>query len=185
MLKPNPEIAAQNRDSRDPDDPEQPVDTEQARRRRRWLHIAATVFSLLILALSAYVVTRTLLTMNYTALRSAIHTTTLEQFLPIEVDLAKKKSIKDIAVHNFIFEPSEEEIINDLIPMSLKTNFFRVILESIASEHGARMTAMDNATENAEELIDELLLGYNKARQASITKEILEIVSGANALKEG
>jgi len=81
MLKPNPEIAAQNRDSRDPDDPEQPVDTEQARRRRRWLHIAATVFSLLILALSAYVVTRTLLTMNYTALRSAIHTTTLDQFL--------------------------------------------------------------------------------------------------------
>jgi len=116
---------------------------------------------------------------------AAVYYTTLEKFLPIEVEPSKKKSFKDIIVHNFIFEPTEEEIINELIPMSLRVNFFRVILESIASEHGARMTAMDNATENAEDLINELKLHYNKARQASITSEILEIVGGANALREG
>ena len=116
---------------------------------------------------------------------AAVYYTTLEKFLPIEVEPSKKKSFKDITVHNFIFEPNEEEIISELIPMSLRVNFFRVVLESIASEHGARMTAMDNATENAEDIINELKLNYNKARQASITNEILEIVGGANALREG
>ena len=116
---------------------------------------------------------------------AAVYYTTLEKFLQIETEPYKKKSFKDTTVNNFIFEPTEEEIISELIPTSLKVNFFRVVLESIASEHGARMTAMDNATENAEELIGDLLLGYNKARQASITNEILEIVGGANALREG
>jgi F-type H+-transporting ATPase subunit gamma len=116
---------------------------------------------------------------------AAVYYTTLEKFLPIETEPSKKKSFKNSSVNNFIFEPTEDEIISELIPTSLKVNFFRVVLESIASEHGARMTAMDNATENAEELIGELLLGYNKARQANITNEILEIVSGANALREG
>lgn len=116
---------------------------------------------------------------------AAVYYTTLEKFLPIEVEPSKKKSFKNITVHNFIFEPTEEEIIDELIPTSLRVNFFRVILESIASEHGARMTAMDNATENAEDIINELKLNYNKARQASITNEILEIVGGANALRDG
>jgi F-type H+-transporting ATPase subunit gamma len=116
---------------------------------------------------------------------AAVYYTTLEKFLPIETEPSKKKSFKDITVHNFIFEPNEEQIISELIPTSLRVNFFRVVLESIASEHGARMTAMDNATENAEELLGELKLHYNKARQASITNEILEIVGGANALREG
>jgi F-type H+-transporting ATPase subunit gamma len=116
---------------------------------------------------------------------AAVYYTTLEKFLPIEVEPSKKKSFKDITVHNFIFEPNEEDIIAELIPTSLRVNFFRVVLESIASEHGARMTAMDNATENAEDLVNELKLHYNKARQASITNEILEIVGGANALREG
>lgn len=116
---------------------------------------------------------------------AAVYYTTLEKFLPIEVEPSKKKAFKNITVHNFIFEPTEEEIINELIPTSLRVNFFRVILESIASEHGARMTAMDNATENAEDIINELKLNYNKARQASITNEILEIVGGANALRDG
>jgi len=116
---------------------------------------------------------------------AAVYYTTLEKFLPIETEASQKKSFNDISQHNFIFEPEEDEIISELIPTSLRVNFYRVILESIASEHGARMTAMDNATENAEELIGELLLHYNKARQANITNEILEIVGGANALREG
>ncbi|MFN8356972.1 MAG: ATP synthase F1 subunit gamma [Spirosomataceae bacterium] len=103
-----------------------------------------------------------------------------EQFLPI-VD---KKQDKKQAVSNtdYIFEPSEEEIVNELIPKSLKIQLYRAVLESNASEHGARMTAMDKATENAGELIRALRLEYNRSRQAAITKEILEIVGGAEAL---
>ncbi len=86
---------------------------------------------------------------------------------------------------DYIFEPNKEEIIRDLIPRSLKIQFFKALLDSHASEHGARMTAMHQATDNATELLQDLKLTYNKVRQASITGEILEIVSGANALEEG
>jgi F-type H+-transporting ATPase subunit gamma len=84
---------------------------------------------------------------------------------------------------DYIFEPSGEGIFDEMIPYSLRVQFFRALLESNASEHGARMTAMHKATDNATELIKELELNYNKARQAAITNEILEIVGGANALK--
>ena len=83
---------------------------------------------------------------------------------------------------DYIFEPNKNEIVGDLIPKSLKTQLFKALLDSAASEHGARMTAMHKATDNATDLIKELKLTYNKARQAAITKEILEIVGGAEAL---
>ena len=83
---------------------------------------------------------------------------------------------------DYIFEPSVKTIIETVIPKSLKIQFFKAMLESVASEHGARMTAMHIATDNATELINQLRLTYNKARQAAITNEILEIVNGANAL---
>jgi F-type H+-transporting ATPase subunit gamma len=85
---------------------------------------------------------------------------------------------------DYILEPSPEEIINEMIPYTLRVQFFRSLLESNAAEHGARMTAMHKATDNATDLIRQLELNYNKARQASITGEILEIVGGAEALKE-
>jgi len=85
---------------------------------------------------------------------------------------------------DYILEPSGTEIINEMIPYTLRVQFFRSLLESNAAEHGARMTAMHKATDNATELIRELELNYNKARQASITREILEIVGGAEAQKE-
>jgi len=83
---------------------------------------------------------------------------------------------------DYLFEPSKEEIVEQLIPKSLKVQFFKALRDSFASEHGARMTAMHKATDNATELRDSLKLVYNKARQASITNEILEIVGGAEAL---
>jgi len=101
-----------------------------------------------------------------------------EQLLPmVPLDAETKSSAVD-----YIFEPTEEEIIQELIPKSIKLSIFRSLLESNASEHGARMTAMDKATENAGELIKALKLEYNRSRQAAITKEILEIVGGAEAL---
>ncbi len=103
----------------------------------------------------------------------------IEQFLPI---MPKKVTKKESSNNDFIFEPSEEQIINDLIPKSLKLQLYKAVLESNASEHGARMTAMDKATDNAGELLKELKLVYNRSRQAAITKEILEIVGGAEAL---
>lgn len=102
----------------------------------------------------------------------------VEQFLPI---LPTEQEDGESSV-DYIFEPSQEEIVTDLIPKSLKIQFFKAILDSWASEHGARMTAMHKATDNATELIGDLKLVYNKARQASITNEILEIVGGAEAL---
>ena len=86
------------------------------------------------------------------------------------------------SVVDFIYEPSPQEILDELLPLHFKTQMYRVFLESYASEQGARMTAMDNATKNAEDMIKTLTLQYNKARQASITKEILEVVAGAEAL---
>ena len=102
-----------------------------------------------------------------------------EQFLP----LAPIKSDKPASTGDYIFEPSKEEIVLTLIPKSLKTQLYKGIRDSFASEHGARMTAMHKATDNATELRDQLKLTYNKARQAAITNEILEIVGGAEALK--
>ena len=100
-----------------------------------------------------------------------------EQFLPIE-PLENDTNVN----LDYIFEPSKEEIVETLIPKSLKTQLFKAIRDSFASEHGARMTAMHKATDNATELRDQLKLTYNKARQAAITNEILEIVGGAEAL---
>ena len=108
---------------------------------------------------------------------AATQIVTREQFLPI-VPLESE----DNANLDYIFEPSKEEIVETLIPKSLKTQLFKGIRDSFASEHGARMTAMHKATDNAKELRDQLKLTYNKARQAAITNEILEIVGGAEAL---
>ena len=103
----------------------------------------------------------------------------LEQYLPIENTVTENNQ-KESA--DYIFEPSKIEIISELIPKSLRTQLFKSIRDSYASEHGARMTAMHKATDNATELRDQLKLTYNKARQAAITNEILEIVGGAEAL---
>ncbi|WJS95800.1 ATP synthase F1 subunit gamma [Flavobacterium johnsoniae] len=102
----------------------------------------------------------------------------VEQFLP----LAPINSDKNVSAGDYIFEPSKEEIVLTLIPKSLKTQLYKGIRDSFASEHGARMTAMHKATDNATELRNQLKLTYNKARQAAITSEILEIVGGAEAL---
>ncbi len=102
-----------------------------------------------------------------------------EQFLPIEKNTSKDTEKES---SDYIFEPSQIEIISELIPKSLKTQLYKSIRDSYASEHGARMTAMHKATDNATELRDQLKLTYNKARQAAITNEILEIVGGAEAL---
>jgi F-type H+-transporting ATPase subunit gamma len=104
-----------------------------------------------------------------------------EQFLPLMPSTAKKE-ISHVNL-DYIFEPGKEQIVSELIPRSLKLQFFKMLLDSNASENGARMTAMHKATDNASEMIKMLRLSYNKARQATITNEILEIVSGAEALK--
>jgi F-type H+-transporting ATPase subunit gamma len=109
---------------------------------------------------------------------AAVQIPTTESFLPV---VPSKKEGKTTKV-NYIFEPSMEEIVKDLIPRSLKTQLYKALLDSWASEHGARMTAMHKATDNAKDLLRDLKLSYNKARQASITNEILEIVGGAEAL---
>lgn len=104
-----------------------------------------------------------------------VHT---EQVLPIAMAAQEENANTD-----YIFEPNAAEILNVLIPKSIKTQVYKAILDSIASEHGARMTAMHKATDNAQALKNDLVIFYNKARQAAITNEILEIVSGAEALK--
>ena len=107
---------------------------------------------------------------------------TEEQFLPIQVEeLVEEPSLSSNV--DYIFEPSKEYILKELIPRSLRLQLYKAILDSHASEHGARMTAMHMATDNAAELLKDLNLQFNKARQASITNQILEIVSGAEALK--
>jgi F-type H+-transporting ATPase subunit gamma len=112
---------------------------------------------------------------------AAVQILSNEQFLPVAKPQTTTGKVKQVA--DYIFEPGKEQIIAELIPKSLKLQFYKIILDSIASEHGARMTAMHKATDNADSLLKELRLSYNKARQASITKEILEIVGGAEALK--
>lgn len=103
-----------------------------------------------------------------------------EQLLPLVP--AEQPTTTTTANADYIFEPSKEEIVRTLIPQSLKVQLYKAVLESNASEHGARMTAMDKATENAGELLKSLKLTYNRTRQAAITTEILEIVGGAEAL---
>lgn len=104
-----------------------------------------------------------------------------EQFLPVVLKDQKKSKGANLR-KDYIFEPSKDFIVNELIPKSLKIQFYKAMLDSNAAEHGARMTAMHKATDNATELIRELKLHYNKARQAAITSEILEVVGGAEAL---
>ena len=103
-----------------------------------------------------------------------------ETVLPIE---PPKQAVKSKMVNDYIFEPGKEEIVSDLIPKAIRIQLYKALLDSHASEHGARMTSMNKATDNAGELIKALKLSYNKARQAAITNEILEIVGGAEALK--
>ena len=110
---------------------------------------------------------------------AATQTLTVESYLPIEENKDEEKATNK---GDYIFEPSQSEILNELIPKALIVQLFKAISDSIAGEHGARMTAMHKATDNASELRDQLKLTYNKARQTAITNEILEIVGGAEAL---
>lgn len=110
---------------------------------------------------------------------AAVQDLTIEQFLPITAAVEGESSLQA----DYLFEPGKKEIVEQLIPKTLRTQLYKSILDSFASEHGARMTAMHQATDNAQELLRDLRLSYNKARQAAITKELLEIVSGAEALK--
>ena len=108
----------------------------------------------------------------------------VEQLLPFEKPIIKKEEKHIKSLVDFIYEPNPKEIVNEIIPKHINTKIWRILLESYAAEEGSRMTAMDNANENAKEMISDLNLQFNKARQASITTEILEIISGANALQE-
>lgn len=109
---------------------------------------------------------------------AAVQIVQAEQFLPVEAAAGASTTSNT----DYIFEPSKEFIVSDLIPRSLKTQFYKALLDSLASEHGARMTAMHKATDNAKDMLRDLKISYNKARQTAITTEILEIVAGAEAL---
>jgi F-type H+-transporting ATPase subunit gamma len=111
---------------------------------------------------------------------AAVQNLTNEVFLPVET---ASNDMKENTIQDYIYEPGIEAIVVDLIPRSLKIQFYKSVLDSFVAEHGARMTAMHKATDNATDLIRELTLQYNKARQASITSQILEVVSGAEALR--
>ncbi|VAW20435.1 ATP synthase gamma chain [hydrothermal vent metagenome] len=113
---------------------------------------------------------------------AAVQILTSEKYLPVEMGQEEEGGYGNHDF-NYIYEPSKEYIIQELIPRSLKIQFYKALLDSHAAEHGARMTAMHQATDNATEIMGELTLQYNKARQASITNEILEITAGAEALK--
>jgi F-type H+-transporting ATPase subunit gamma len=101
----------------------------------------------------------------------------LDQLLPMSVDVGE-----DAVTSDYLYEPSGQEILDDLLPMAMRTRVFQAFLDTEAGEQASRMTAMDNATRNAGEMIDKLTLQYNRARQAAITKELIEIISGAEAL---
>ena len=105
-----------------------------------------------------------------------------EQFLPVTESTEEVDKLTEVQA-NYIFEPNKEDILEALVPKTIKIQLYKALLDSFAAEHGARMTAMQQATDNAEELLKDLKLSYNKARQAAITNEILEIVGGAEALK--
>jgi F-type H+-transporting ATPase subunit gamma len=111
---------------------------------------------------------------------AAVQNLTCELFLPVQSVPAGKTKVVPV---DYIYEPTSEEIVQELIPKSLKIQFYKAVLDSFVAEHGARMTAMHKATDNASDIIRELTLQYNKARQASITNQILEVVSGAEALR--
>jgi len=122
----------------------------------------------------------------YSEFRSAIQQRiVLEKILPVTPQIPKEaeEGSMGMGAVEYIYEPSEAEILGKLLPMYVEAQVYRALLESAASEFGARMTAMENASNNAAEMIDKLTLVYNKARQAAITKELIEIVSGAEALK--
>jgi F-type H+-transporting ATPase subunit gamma len=112
---------------------------------------------------------------------AAVQNLTNELFLPVVAVPPGK--VKAITIPDYIYEPDQEKIIKELIPKSLKIQFYKAVLDSFVAEHGARMTAMHKATDNATSMIRDLTLQYNKARQATITNQILEVVSGAEALK--
>ena len=114
---------------------------------------------------------------------AANQTIETEQVLPIKKEDINTEKTQNKKVIDYIFEPNKERLLSNIIPQTIKSQIHKAILDSIAAEHGARMTAMHKATDNATELNKELKLSYNKARQASITGEILEIVGGAEALK--
>jgi len=114
---------------------------------------------------------------------AAVQDVMCEQMLPIEQASGEENGQKGAATADYIFEPSREEIAKNIVPNTLKIQLYKALLDSAASEHGARMTAMHKATENAGEMLRDLKLSYNKARQAAITAEILEIVGGAEALE--
>jgi F-type H+-transporting ATPase subunit gamma len=123
-------------------------------------------------------------TVIYNRFRSAItQVVTAQQLIPFPPPEAAEGAAESAAVRGvYEFEPSEEEILGELLPQNLAVQIFTALLENAASEQGARMTAMDNATRNAGEMIDRLTLNYNRTRQAAITKELIEIISGAEAL---
>src|SRR5690606_3512548 len=112
---------------------------------------------------------------------AAVQILTTEQLLP----LVPPAEVNESQATDYIIEPSNETIVQELIPKAVKTQLYKAVLDSHASEHGARMTAMDKATDNAGELLKSLKLSYNQARQAAITTELTEIVSGAAALSAG
>jgi F-type H+-transporting ATPase subunit gamma len=118
--------------------------------------------------------------MVYNEFKSAIQQTVIvEQLLPIKpMDITE-----DVSAVEYSFEPSEEVLLEELLPRHINTQVYRVFLESVASEHGARMTAMEAASKNAEEMIDKLTILYNRTRQAAITTELIEVVSGKEAMK--
>ena len=111
---------------------------------------------------------------------AAVQKLTEEVFLPV---LSSETKTEEAAAADYIYEPDQVSIVSELIPKTLRIQLFKALLDSFAAEHGARMTAMHQATDNATELIRDLTLQYNKARQASITNQLLEVVSGAEALK--
>lgn len=114
---------------------------------------------------------------------AAVQVLQVEQLLPVSKNIDDNNTSEAEAKANYIFEPNKEEILEALVPKSIKIQLYKALADSLAAEHGARMTAMHQATENADSLLKDLNLSYNKARQAAITNEILEIVSGAEALK--
>jgi F-type H+-transporting ATPase subunit gamma len=107
----------------------------------------------------------------------------LVQLLPMQPPERPKEDAADMALVDFKYEPNRTAVLEKLVPQAMVIKLYRALLESVASEHGARMSAMEQATSNASEMIDRLTLFYNRTRQAVITKELMEIVSGAEALK--
>jgi F-type H+-transporting ATPase subunit gamma len=121
----------------------------------------------------------------YNEFRSvAVQRPVREQLLPIERG-ERREGVETTAAVDYIYEPGPEAILNDLLPRHVRTQVFRALMESLAGEYGARMTAMEAATKNASDMIEVLTVQYNKARQEKITKELLDIVGGAEALRQG